>query len=61
MKLLSLLSTLALATTVTSECPANKRIEALEYIVKAFNEPDFAKSAALINNLPLAPQCQAYL
>lgn len=52
---------LALATTVTAECTAKQRIDALKYIVKAFNEPDFQKSAALINGMPLAPTCEAYL
>lgn len=61
MKLYSAVALGALVATAAAECSPQKRIDALKYIVKAFNEVDFQKSAALINGMPLAPICEAYL
>ncbi|KAK4616129.1 hypothetical protein CLAFUW4_10450 [Fulvia fulva] len=60
MKLTYAITTLALATGIVADCPPQQRIDHLKFIVDAFN----AKGAASlegINNLPLAPECDAFL
>ena len=61
MKLSTLAAVFSTVAFTAAECPAEQRIDALKYIVNAFNEVDFQKSAALIAGMPLAPQCDAYL
>ncbi|KAI5370839.1 hypothetical protein Slin14017_G017180 [Septoria linicola] len=61
MLLSKLFATSVLAATALAACPDQQRIAAIKYIVDAFNEVDFPKSAELIAGMPLAPQCQAFL
>lgn len=40
-------------------CDAERRVAIAMNITKGFNEPDFAKSAAMINAMPLTYDCPA--
>lgn len=44
---------------VPPPCTARRRINIAKSITRAFNEPDFAKSAAEINAFPLTADCPA--
>lgn len=61
MKFHSILAAVPLTRAVAADCPPEKRVDALKYIVNAFNEVDFQKSAELVAGMPLAPECEAYL
>ncbi|PIB01420.1 hypothetical protein CB0940_02219 [Cercospora beticola] len=60
MKFSHALTALALASGVVADCPPEQRIDALKYIVRAFNAVGL-ESVQLINGMPLAPQCDAFL
>ncbi|KAF7192348.1 hypothetical protein HII31_06380 [Pseudocercospora fuligena] len=60
MKFAHAITALSLASGTAADCPASTRIDHLKYIVRAFNAYG-AESAQLIANMPLAPQCEAYL
>lgn len=46
-------------SAVSAQCTAERRIDTMKYITAAFNEKDFAKSAALIQGMPLQADCPA--
>jgi hypothetical protein len=57
-------SALAIAALVPSfvsgkACTAQRRVSIAKNITAAFNEPNYAKSAAEINAMPLTPDCPA--
>lgn len=60
MKFSHALTALALTSGVVADCPPEQRIDALKYIVRAFNAVGL-ESVQLINGMPLAPQCDAFL
>lgn len=59
MKISTIALLCAAAAATNAQCTAEQRIGTMMNITAAFNEKDFAKSAAMIQAMPLQRDCPA--